>query len=217
MTVGRFDEAHVTDTLEKIIEEIWPTEEGKPIAPEAKRARELANIIVSSSTPVGEVVGALQKELLVKAIDRFGGASYSSFDSTSHAKSEFNLAIKHSPDRLVLEWNSSLGETLLTAITNAAQKLRDTESDPSFVDYLVFHVGYELLRSGSKLDTKDARWMGTPGFRKDTQTYVSLTDPGDGHIFGTTRKARWLKGAICHVEHLERPGNLPREEIESYR
>lgn len=77
--------------------------------------------------------------------------------------------------------------------------------------------------------------MGTVGFRQDAQTYVSLTDPGDGHVFGTTRKSRWMKGAIVHVERqyafrfyrelpyslywtdLERPQNLPREAIESYR
>lgn len=117
-----------------------------------------------------------------------------------------------------MEWPSSMGEPdLLAALTKNAETLRETDTDPTFVDFVAYHVGYELLRSGAKLDTKDARWLGTPGFRKDTQTFVSLTDPGEGHIFGTTRRARWLKGAICHVEHLERPGNLPREEIESYR
>lgn len=105
----------------------------------------------------------------------------------------------------------------LSALTKNAETLREADTDPTFVDFVAYHVGYELLRAGAKLDTKDARWLGTPGFRKDTQTFVSLTDPGEGHIFGTTRRARWLKGAICHVEHLERPGNLPREEIESYR
>lgn len=172
----------------------------------------MAKIIISPETPIGEVVGALQKgfELLCKSIDRLGGASYSSFDSTQNAKSDFNLTVLHHPDRLHIEWSSSLGSTLLSAVSNAAQKLRDTDTDPSFVDYLVFHVAYEALRSGAQLDSSEARWLGTPGFRKDTQTYVSLTDPGEGHVFGTTRKARWLKGAICHVEHLERPGNLSR-------
>ena len=59
----------------------------------------------------------------------------------------------------------------------------------------------------------------------------------DGHVFGTTRKSRWMRGAIVHVERqyhrlspiltvdsmpnlfsdLERPQNLSRESIESYR
>ncbi|PVD19777.1 hypothetical protein C0Q70_20268 [Pomacea canaliculata] len=46
---------------------------------------------------------------------------------------------------------------------------------------------------------------------------MSLTDPGDGHVLGTTRFSDWMKGAIVHVEHLERPRHLPREKIESYR
>ena len=46
---------------------------------------------------------------------------------------------------------------------------------------------------------------------------MSLTDPGDGHVLGTTRFNDWMKGAIVHVEHLERPRHLPRENIESYR
>ena len=215
--VGRFDEQMVMDTLDKTIEETWPTVDGQSPVPEAVRARELAHIIVASSTPLGQVIGALQKgfELFTKAIDRFGGTSYTCFHPNAEEKSVFNLSIKHSPERIVIDWPGSIGETLLAAIASRAQSLRDTDKDPNFVDFLIFHVGYELLRSGAKIE--DARWLGTSGFRIDTQTYVSLTDPGDGHVFGTTRKARWLRGAICHVEHLERPGNLPREEIESYR
>lgn len=209
----------VRDTLDKTIEEIWPTLPGGSPAREAVRARDLAHVIVSPETRLNEVIGALQKsfELFTKAIERFGGATYTSFDPNTESKSVFTLTIKHSPDRLVIEWPGNLGETLLSSITTRAQTLRDTDTDPTFVDFLIFHVGYELLRSGAKLDSKDARWLGTSGFRVDTQTYVSLTDPGDGHVFGTTRKARWLRGAICHVEHLERPGNLARDEIESYR
>lgn len=58
---------------------------------------------------------------------------------------------------------------------------------------------------------------GTPGFRPHTQTYMSLTDPGEGHVMGTTRFNEWMQGAIIHVEHLERPRHLPRSKIESYR
>jgi hypothetical protein len=42
--------------------------------------------------------------------------------------------------------------------------------------------------------------LGTVGFRPHSQTYVSLTDPGQGHIFGTTRHSRWMTGAIVHNE-----------------
>lgn len=202
----------VATLFKDLIDEIWPAEAGKPRAKEAVRAQELTNQLLNPEASMTDIVGALQKgfELACKAIDRFGGGQYSTFDSSADARSDFTFEIKEAPERLVLHWPSALGQTLLTAISHGAEKLRSEERDPSFVDFLVFHTGYELLRQGSLLDSTDARWLGTVGFRKDTQTYVSLTDPGDGHLFGTTRKARWLKGALCHVEHLERPGNLSR-------
>ena len=161
--VGRFDEQMVMDTLDKTIEETWPTVDGQSPVPEAVRARELAHIIVASSTPLGQVIGALQKgfELFTKAIDRFGGTSYTCFHPNAEEKSVFNLSIKHSPERIVIDWPGSIGETLLAAIASRAQSLRDTDKDPNFVDFLIFHVGYELLRSGAKIDSKDARWLGT--------------------------------------------------------
>ncbi|KAH8918558.1 hypothetical protein BT69DRAFT_1338064 [Atractiella rhizophila] len=216
---GRFDEEVVNQIFQDLITEIWPAKADNSVPGEAKLATELAQKIIDPDTPIPEIVGALQKafELTCRAIDRFGGGQYSSFNNSKDAVSVFSLVVKPDPERLIISWDANLGETLLVAISSVAQKLRDDDNDPSFIDYLVFHVGYELLRSGAKLDTKDARWMGTVGFRTDTQTYVSLTDPGEGHVFGTTRKARWVKGAIVHVEHLERPGNLAREEIESYR
>ncbi len=215
-SVGRVDEALVREGLEKTIAEIWSADDPRSAA-EAAKARTLADLIVAPTTPLGEVIGALQKafELCTATIERFGGATFNSIHPDQ--RSVFELTVKHRPDRLVIEWPASLGPDFLTALTTNAETLREADTDPCFVDFVAYHIGYELLRAGAKLDTKDARWLGTPGFRKDTQTFVSLTDPGEGHIFGTTRRARWLKGAICHVEHLERPGNLPREEIESYR
>lgn len=68
-----------------------------------------------------------------------------------------------------------------------------------------FHLGYQMLNQGQNpFNPLEARFLGTVGFRKDTQTYVSLTDPGDGHVFGTTRKSRWMRGAIVHVERKPR-------------
>jgi hypothetical protein len=208
----------VREALERTIAEIWDESDPRAGA-EGAKARTLADIIVSPNTPLGEVIGGLQKsfELCTKTMERFGGSGFNSIDGTDASRSIFELTIKHRPDRLVIEWPASADADFLSALTSNAEKLREADTDPTFTDFFAYHVGYELLRAGAKLDTKDARWLGTPGFRKDTQTFVSLTDPGEGHIFGTTRRARWLKGAICHVEHLERPGNLPREEIESYR
>ena len=42
-----------------------------------------------------------------------------------------------------------------------------------------FHYAYHLLNQGHNPFTpEEARFLGQVGFRKDTQTYVSLTDPG---------------------------------------
>ena len=85
-------------------------------------------------------------------------------------------------------------------------------------EFLALQVAYHKLSQGCICASSHiARCLGTPGFRIHAQTYMSLTDPGDGHVMGTTRKTEWMKGAIVHVEHLERPGHLPRSECESYR
>lgn len=46
---------------------------------------------------------------------------------------------------------------------------------------------------------------------------MSLTDPGAGHLDGTTLKASHLHGSIVHVEHLERGISRRREDLEPYR
>ena len=83
------------------------------------------------------------------------------------------------------------------------------------------HLAYNILKSNTSSNyslNKNFTGMGTPGFRHHTQTSMSLTDPGPGHIFGTTTKLAWMnRGAIVHVEHLERPKGQMRDEIESYR
>ena len=57
------------------------------------------------------------------------------------------------------------------------------------------------MESNNIAEAKGAfRFLGTVGFRSHSQTYVSLTDPGEGHIFGTTRRSRWMAGAIVHNE-----------------
>ncbi|KAI0350301.1 hypothetical protein OH77DRAFT_1087539 [Trametes cingulata] len=82
-----------------------------------------------------------------------------------------------------------------------------------------FHLAYRRIKNSELLiEAKNSmRFLGTVGFREHSQSYVSLTDPGEGHIFGTTRRARWMAGAIVHNEHLERPKGIPRGEIGSYR
>ncbi|KZT24933.1 hypothetical protein NEOLEDRAFT_1134133 [Neolentinus lepideus HHB14362 ss-1] len=152
-----------------------------------------------------------------------GGDKYATF-TPSHSDDEgkvtnpgFTFAMLSCPDRLEISWPAEYGQNYLGAVMKLAQALRDEQKEPSYLDFVGFHFGYHRLSKGEPLPASEARFLGTIGFRKDAQTYLSLTDPGDGHVSGTTRKSRWMTGAIVHVEHLERPQNLPREMIESYR
>ncbi|KAI0685647.1 hypothetical protein BC835DRAFT_1421040 [Cytidiella melzeri] len=132
--------------------------------------------------------------------------------------SYFSIVTDPTQDRLSIKWPSRFGDHFLPAISAIIAQLRIEKRNPTFADYVAFHVGYYMLSQGlNPFDPFKACFLGTVGFRRDTQTYCSMTDPGDGHVFGTTRKRRWMKGAIVHVEHLERPAGQGRAAIESYR
>ena len=107
----------------------------------------------------------------------------------------------------------------------AWKRVLDRDTQPTSQEYLMIHLAYKILRrspGGTSLSRR-SRFMGVPGFHSHTQTYMSLTDPGPGHLYGTITKKRWMeKGVIVHLEHLERTTieqeNEPtRDEIESYR
>lgn len=96
--------------------------------------------------------------------------------------------------------------------------LRTLKRDPTPSEYFVIYYGYVQVTNGVVPDYPDYRFHGTSGFRKDAQTYMSLTDPGDGHCLDGTWNTEWMKGAIVHVEWLERPKAAEdRSLIESYR
>lgn len=121
-------------------------------------------------------------------------------------------------NRIQITWD----ETKFSACSEGTvcemlQCIRNDRRQPTPIEYVATHHAYLSLKAGSAVIYKPARCLGSPGFRPHTQTYMSLTDPGDGHILGTTRFHEWMEGAIIHVEHLERPRHLPRQSIESYR
>ncbi|KZO98707.1 hypothetical protein CALVIDRAFT_553576 [Calocera viscosa TUFC12733] len=198
---GCMPEEEVHNSLFDLIDDAVPSSEET-----ANKIRVLAEVVISSNSNLAAIINALQKAFRavsqIMSLSATGGVS--SVTRSSYSSKFFNWKMLRDPDCLSISWSESL-------------ELREDEKDPSFVEFIVFHCGYDLLRQGVMLDSSDARWIGTPGFRSYTQTYMSLTDPGDGHIFGMTCRARWLKGALCHVEHLERLNNLARSEIESYR
>lgn len=121
-------------------------------------------------------------------------------------------------NRLYVHWaREVLGHEFLPAAQRMLRLIREEGRQPTEAEYFVAHLAYLHILNGGWSVRSEARPLGTPGFRPHTQTYMSLTDPGDGHVLGTTRFSDWMQGAIVHVEHLERPNHRPREVIESYR
>ena len=101
------------------------------------------------------------------------------------------------------------------AVSQMLEHLRDDLSEPSLNQLFATHVAYHYLSQGTPV-LKEAKAWGNPGFR-DVQTYMSVTDPGLGHLHGTTTDNAFLHGVIVHIEHLERGVSISREVIEPYR
>lgn len=108
----------------------------------------------------------------------------------------------------------------------AWRRLLDKDRQPTPREFLMVHLAYRLIKrsAGCTSLSRRSRFMGVPGFHDFTQTYMALTDPGPGHLYGTVTKKRWMdKGVIVHLEHLERTTieqtkrEPTRDEIESYR
>ncbi|KAF8598644.1 hypothetical protein BDV93DRAFT_561149 [Ceratobasidium sp. AG-I] len=137
------------------------------------------------------------------------GATTSSF---------FQMEHEEKPNRVIFKWKKDTENKkhLLEILRKFAKKSREENKRHSLVDRLAFHAGYYLLSQGqNKIDPYQSRTLGTVGFREDKwQTYLSLTDPGQGHVFGTTTRAEWMKGRLCM---LNRPANTTQAQIESYR
>lgn len=130
----------------------------------------------------------------------------------------FNADSDEDSRRCYLLWDKdTLGENFLGAVSRSLRLIREAHRQPTPWEYLVQHLAYMEIAAGKWGRHEKTRSLGTPGFRPHTQTYMSLTDPGEGHIMGTTRFSEWMEGAIVHVEHLERPNHRDRQSIESYR
>ena len=97
----------------------------------------------------------------------------------------------------------------LRRLTGAARR---EERRPSAAHLVAERFAFDALSRGSG----SVRHWGTPGFR-DHQTYMAVTDPGEGHLDGTVRSLADLDGVIVHLEHLERGGDQDNKHVEPYR
>ncbi|ESO92068.1 hypothetical protein LOTGIDRAFT_163072 [Lottia gigantea] len=126
-----------------------------------------------------------------------------------------NFTVKDDLNQMSITWDhQKFAPVFLDTVSLMLQALRDERRQPTPTEYLAIHLAYNCIANGKQLTSK-SRPLGSSG--PHTQTYIALTDPGDGHVLGTTRFNDWMTGAIVHVEYLERPGNLPRLKIETYR
>ena len=48
------------------------------------------------------------------------------------------------------------------------------------------------------------------------QTYLSFSDPGDGHLAVTVRDKNLLNGLIVHIEYIDRDNVDDREQVEAF-
>lgn len=111
--------------------------------------------------------------------------------------------------------NNSSSAHFLSAASALLFRRRQAGISLTVDEAIAVRVAYTLLDVGHHFGEPYPIW-GTSGFR-DYQTYMSLTDPGAGHLDGTTLKACHLHGSIVHVEHLERGISRRREDLEPYR
>lgn len=129
--------------------------------------------------------------------------------------------VKIEAHKIIIECNEQLTlkdgfkpKSFIELVVYLNYKLRSEKRLPTKDEYFAFQVAKFYLNRDASIDYPYQDW-GTSGFRK-IQTWMSITDPGLGHIFGTSTKHEYLEGIICHIEHLER-ANTGRHQIESYR
>jgi hypothetical protein len=95
------------------------------------------------------------------------------------------------------------------------EDLRDRRRSPTEDESIAILVAYELLSRGVPIPSA-YQSLGVSGFR-DIQTYLSLADPGDGHIKVTSSDHSLLHGVVVHVEHIDRDEEFDTELVEPYR
>lgn len=95
------------------------------------------------------------------------------------------------------------------------EDLRERQRSPTEDESIAVLVAYELLSRGVPVPSA-YQSLGVSGFR-DIQTYLSLADPGDGHIKVTSSDPSLLRGVVVHVEHIDRDEEFDTELVEPYR
>jgi hypothetical protein len=172
---------------------------------------------------LGEIDGAtnalqhLDKYLRVLDLEN----QYLSLQRQSVDDNVFVWANKESVFLSLERFDSNLGrdeQTNIDVLSNILalnQSLRDARREPSLDESVLIQLGYSLIQQAQHLPRK-FMGLGTYGFRA-TQTWLSLADPGEGHIHVTTVDNDLLDGVVVHVEHIDRDKETDKERVEAYR
>ncbi|MDZ4712865.1 MAG: hypothetical protein SGI89_11160 [bacterium] len=123
------------------------------------------------------------------------------------------LSLENFENNISLEEENNIN--ILSNIFHLTQRLRDDERPASIDESILLQLGYTLLEKSQHLP-HTFQYLGTYGFR-NIQTYLSLADPGEGHINITTESNDLLNGLIVHVEHIDRDKETDKERVEAYR
>lgn len=103
-----------------------------------------------------------------------------------------------------------LSEVMKLSEKNRKEGLLPTVEESSLIQF--------AQRSVAKGDflPKYYQNLGIGGFRK-IQTYLSVADPGEGHVSVTASAPELLEGVVVHVEHIDRDKNANKDIVEPYR
>jgi hypothetical protein len=103
----------------------------------------------------------------------------------------------------------------MASVCALMEDLREQRRSPTNDESVAIGLAYDLLRQGVVIPSA-YQSLGVSGFR-EIQTYLSLADPGDGHIKVTSRDLSLLRGLVVHVEHIDRDEEFDTELVEPYR
>ncbi|QTL47333.1 hypothetical protein [Priestia aryabhattai] len=161
----------------------------------------------------------LKKEYLMKEADTDADAS----SYIALKADQQNVYIEGSTD--FINMNSDLkdlfldnvqNKKFLASIMSICKNVRTNKRNFLASEVSGTWFAYSLIEKGVTLDFA-YRGIGTSGFRKDHQTLIFSTDPGDDHIRITSMHERLMDGIAVHVEHIDRDKITDKEKMEAYR
>ena len=103
----------------------------------------------------------------------------------------------------------------VTSVMRLITELRECGRLPNRDETAAIQAAFHLLDRGVQMPTA-YQSLGTSGFRQ-IQTYLSVADPGDGHIKVTCADPMLLRGTAVHLEHIDRDKECNRDLVEPYR